>query len=481
MARHRANRRFLLLAVALVLGNTGCGSSGPEAPRNLTYSTNPAVYTLGVAIAANTPSSSGGAVASYSVAPSLPSGLSLSASTGVITGTPTAVTATASYTVTASNSGGNTSTSISITVNVPPGIGRWISTAPMSIPRHYQPLTLLHSGKVLTTGTNTEPAPISRKSCELFDESVGTGTWTPTGDMADFHDGAAVVRLPSGKVLAAAGYNLLSEGANDATLVATATAELFDESDGNGGRWTTTGSMSEPRSGGTPAALPSGQVLVVGGSGSSPNLLSMSSAELYDPSSGTFRRTASMSVARNLHSATLLRTGKVLVVGGCVDNFWSCARTGSAELYDPASESWTSAGDITPLFLHVAVLLADGRVLVAGGCIGGNAHSTCVPWSGVFLYDPRTNTWSTAASMHFPRSGLVATLLPSGRVLVAGGREDKTTEVYNPSSDKWSDGPPTIFEHGYGPQASPLASGGWLVAGGYSFQMSESAEIFREW
>ena len=78
---------------------------------------NPAVYTVGVAITANTPSSSGGAVTSYSVSPPLPAGLSLNTSTGVVSGTPTAVSSTATYTVTAGNTAGTTTVGLSITVN----------------------------------------------------------------------------------------------------------------------------------------------------------------------------------------------------------------------------------------------------------------------------------------------------------------------------------------------------------------------------
>jgi uncharacterized repeat protein (TIGR01451 family) len=94
------------------------------APGNLTYATNPAVYTKGVAIANNTPASTGGAVVSYSVSPTLPAGLSLSTTTGIISGTPTAPAAAANYTVTATNTGGSTTVTLSITVNpaAPAGI-----------------------------------------------------------------------------------------------------------------------------------------------------------------------------------------------------------------------------------------------------------------------------------------------------------------------------------------------------------------------
>lgn len=87
------------------------------APSNLTYTTNPAVYTKGVAIAPNTPSTSGGAPSSYVVSPALPAGLSINATTGVITGTPTVVAAAAYYVVTASNAWGSTTVALSVTVN----------------------------------------------------------------------------------------------------------------------------------------------------------------------------------------------------------------------------------------------------------------------------------------------------------------------------------------------------------------------------
>ncbi len=86
-------------------------------PSTLTYSDNPATYARGLAIAANRPSSSGGAVVSYSVSPSLPAGLSVDTGTGAITGTPTTVTATTSYLITATNSAGDTTAWVSITVS----------------------------------------------------------------------------------------------------------------------------------------------------------------------------------------------------------------------------------------------------------------------------------------------------------------------------------------------------------------------------
>ena len=87
-------------------------------PSALTYSTNPAVYTVGVAITANHPSSSGGAVVATAPA-GLPAGLTIDASTGAITGTPTTVSAGTPYSITATNSGGSANASLNITVVSP--------------------------------------------------------------------------------------------------------------------------------------------------------------------------------------------------------------------------------------------------------------------------------------------------------------------------------------------------------------------------
>jgi alpha-tubulin suppressor-like RCC1 family protein len=97
-----------------------------DPPAGLVYATNPATYAKDTSITNNTPSSSGGPVDSYSISPSLPTGLTFSTSTGIISGTPTAVAATASYTVTATNSVGSTTATVNIVVNGP-NLDAWAS------------------------------------------------------------------------------------------------------------------------------------------------------------------------------------------------------------------------------------------------------------------------------------------------------------------------------------------------------------------
>ena len=195
--------------------------------------------------------------------------------------------------------------------------------------------------------------------------------------------------------------------------------------------WTTTGSMLEARTRHTATLLLDGRVLVAGGFGGSGPV--QPSAELYDPTSGAWTMTGNMTMARGGETATLLRNGKVLVVGGMgIGTFSQIMSAGdSAELYDPATGSWSAAGRLSARFFdHTATLLLDGRVLVAGG---GSAA----------LYDPEKGIWHDAGKMVKERSHHTATLLPDGRVLVAGGifggqRVLASAELYDPATGTWN-------------------------------------------
>src|SRR5439155_11771269 len=113
--------------------------------------------------------------------------------------------------------------------------------------------------------------------------------------------------------------------------------------------------------------------------------------------------TGRMASARVYETATLLPDGDVLVAGGTSPSEF----LGSAELYDPTTGTWTSAGSIPSGLAGAATLLDDGRVLVTGG---GTALAQ--------LYDPRTRTWTSTGSMHVSRDAVQSTLLGDGRVLV---------------------------------------------------------------
>ena len=141
------------------------------------------------------------------------------------------------------------------------------------------------------------------------------------------------------------------------------------------------------------------------------------STEIYDPATNTWSSAASLPPARNVHTATLLPNGRVLVLGGSI----SGSITTGAAVYDPATDTWSSAANMpAPRYLHTATLLPDGKVLVLGGTHTDPDDAT----ASAELYNPSTNTWSSAAAMPTRRSRHTATLLPNGKVLVVAGDID---------------------------------------------------------
>ena len=176
-----------LILSAVFLLFCGCGG-GPspvsvQPPSALNYTSATAVYTKGTAITPNSPTSSGGAVSTYSVSRALPAGLSLSASTGVISGTPTAVTATASYTVTASNSAGSTTATLTITVNdqPPSGLSYTNGTAVYAIRVPITPNSPTSSGGAVTAYSVSPALPAGLS----LSTSTGIISGTPATATAD--------------------------------------------------------------------------------------------------------------------------------------------------------------------------------------------------------------------------------------------------------------------------------------------------------
>jgi len=234
--------------------------------------------------------------------------------------------------------------------------------------------------------------------------------------------------------------------------------------------WTPTGSMAVARVGHTATLLPDGDVLIVGGS-------STTTTELYHPATGTFTPTGSTLVPHGQGStATRLTDGRVLIVGG------HGAPT-FAEIYHPASQTFTSAGRLNrPETGHTATLLLDGRVLIAGG--GGPRFCFDFPGdASAELYDPATNTFSLTGSLSTVRCIPTATLLPDGRVLIAGGQLTtspgfsvclKSAELYDPSTGTFSV-TGTMSVERCAPEVSVLDDGEVLILGGFQ----RSAELFH--
>jgi len=175
------------------------------------------------------------------------------------------------------------------------------------------------------------------------------------------------------------------------------------EYDPRTGHWSVVASMGGVRAFAGVAALPGGDVLVVGGFGSSGPL---ATAERFDPTTGAWSSAGRMSSARFMVASTVLHDGDVLVVGDGPN----------AQLYNPATNQWSSTEQMPgPSVLASVVSLANGDALAVGGDVGGLAISSSE------VFDPATNQWTSAGSMSSPRFGVSVAALPDGEVLAAGG------------------------------------------------------------
>jgi Galactose oxidase, central domain len=308
----------------------------------------------------------------------------------------------------------------------PPPMGRWETLPRMSVPRIAFTATLLRDGRVLIAGGRTQ---------RFADSSDGTPTTS-----VDIFDPATRRFLPAA-------------------------------------------SLGTARAGHTATLLPSGQVLVAGGD-------PRGTAEIYDPAFDTWTLTSPMHDRRYDHAAALLPGGRVLVTGGAPSPPVGISARGAApatlpsEIYDPAAGTWTVAA--TPAFdrpeYPTATVLKDGRVLVVGGQYMYNSPDESRETSEI--YDSQSNTWSPTAieTRAGARQYHTATRLPSGEVLVAGGIQDSHTNawavLYNPISDSWTQVPNmTVARCGQGAQL--LATGKVLLFGsGCWSDMSATAEEF---
>jgi len=291
----------------------------------------------------------------------------------------------------------------------------------------------------------------------LVTAARGANSFTPTSSLGYPRYEHTATLLPNGKVLVAAGhYYVYSEDAGyiDVPL---SSAELYDPTTGT---WSPTGSLTGQRESHTATLLPNGKVLVAGGILRGGYTITLASAELYDPATGTWTSTGNIGPSRYGHSATLLPNGKVLIAGG--DGDFGSLHT--AELYNPATGVWSSTGSLANYRSgHTATLLPNGKVLVAGG-----------DTNTIELYNPATGTWTDTGRLGTVRYSHTATLLPHGKVLVAGGGFFQngsgmiafaSAELYDPATGTWTNTGNLNYPR-YGHTAALLPNGKVLVAGG---------------
>lgn len=314
--------------------------------------------------------------------------------------------------------------------------------------RYYHTATLLQNGRVLVTGGANDG---HLTSCEFYDPA--SDRWSPAANLAQPRAVHTATLLSDGKVLVTGGYG-------------TTSAERYDPATDT---WSPAGDMAQARTGHTATLLPGGKVLVAGGYASP---AALASCELYDPATNSWTSAASLAGARNAHTATLLSNGKVLVAGGSTLNGTGNGSLDSAEIYDPDTDTWSPAGNLAyARNAHTATLLAGGKILVAGGW--ADYYSEYCGYTTAEIYDPATNNWNSGGMLVGPRFSHTATLLPTGKVLLAGGYLNlytyngvlNTSELYDPAVDSWS----AAAELSYGREyftATLLQNGKVLVAGG---------------
>ncbi|MCP4656222.1 MAG: hypothetical protein GY856_12485, partial [bacterium] len=397
---------------------------------------------------------------------------------------------------------------------VPGNPGVWVSIEPLEVARRRHTATVLADGTVLVAGGENNGSSLSSSQLYEYDyEHPENGIWKPTGDLLPERTGHTATLLPSGKVLAVGGKDTdyiwdamlydpstgswqgtgVDEGRrrrHTATLLPSgmvlvaggqfdggylADVQLFDPNMG-GGTWGSTASLNQGRARHTATLLPSGQVLVAAGHSYGSSGACLLSAELFDSSTddSAWVATSPLNMKRCRHTATLLADQKVLVAGGYNGKGRRSLR--SAELYNPETGEWIPSRHLrTARSSHTATLLPSEKVLVAGGA-NGTAFL-----SNVELYDPRTGKWELTGELWAPRISHTATLLISGKVLVAGGTNANgylsTAELYDPRAGTWET-TGALAEPRASHTATLLFSGKVLVTGGYNGRTVSSAELY---
>ncbi len=255
--------------------------------------------------------------------------------------------------------------------------GEWTGVE-MTTPRTNHTLTTLLDGRVLVVGGwDGKPPQSSLASAEVFDPD--TLSFAATGSMSVGRLSHAAARLTDGRVLVAGGV--------DSAFATLNSAEIYDPATGT---FTATGSMAQPRSAHFAVTLDDGRVLVAGSNG-------LRAAEVFDPATGAFSAVGDMVSFHGFGaSATKLRDGRVLVLGGRGDDR-GVEPTDAAELFDPVANAFTAVAPMSrPRDGHMAVLLGEGVVLIAGGNSierdGPNIAFTILATSEQF--DPATNTFA---------------------------------------------------------------------------------------
>jgi Kelch motif len=317
---------------------------------------------------------------------------------------------------------------------------------------------LLRDGRYMVVGGATgSSSNFATAAVSIYDPT--TGHWSAATQMLQPRAYPMVVRLADGSILVAG-------GSRDGQPLDT--AERYNPSNGT---WVAAGRLNLPRTQGNLVLLPDGRALATGGGiEGSPGWTSTASVELFDPTKGAWTIGTPMSVARAQHTATVLPSGDVLVTGGATAFHGDKGSvTAGAEIYTPRTNSWRAAAAMSiPRYVHQAALLADGRVLVAGGWSA--MTNSDVSKASTEIYDPATNRWVAGSPLVTARAEFVMVRLLDGRLLAMAGVDRfylplDSAELFDPAVGSWR-ATGKLAEATMWPSVVVLADGRVLLAGG---------------
>jgi|GEM_PF-2721211 N-acetylneuraminic acid mutarotase len=332
----------------------------------------------------------------------------------------------------------------------------------------------LQDGRVLYTGGDQGGTALAH----AWIWTPNAPSWVQIADMTTARTLHSATVLNDGRVLIAGGFSVIASTPPTAALNS---AELFDPATDT---FSAVAPMNTARAGHTATLLADNSVLVTGGATQNSTPTYLASGEVYDPASNSWTAVNNqMSVARGGHSASLLDNGEVLIAGTVLAyNGQGCGSTCAAtDLYDPTTNSFVATGNLnTARYDQAASILANGQVLVTGGCCGNNG----TPLSSAELYNPSQGSWSTTASLQVPRTGHAAVYLTDGRILIAGGASSASTEFYQQQTTLESflsaSSLPAIYANTLAVRLKPLASNQLSLgvgSNGYNFANGMAATL----
>jgi trimeric autotransporter adhesin len=318
-----------------------------------------------------------------------------------------------------------------------------ISTGSMTVPRMLHQASALPDGRILLTGGVSTPGAAIYASTEIYDPVAGQ--FTPAAPMLTARREHAAVTLQDGRILVAGGMTPAGAYTNS--------AEIYDPASG---QWNATGNMNSLRFRTIARLLPDGRVMVIGKDGYSTG----GYADIFDPATGTFSKTGNFMENSGWHGLVVLADGRVMKVGGQAstapspDNPYSTR----AEIWDPATNQWSATGAMSVGRSGIEpILLADGKVLVAGGRNVMSLRST-------EIYDPATGTFSRGVDMPTEFEPITSTILANGDAIFTAGYKRQLMR-YSAASGTWNlTGPQRGSARDL--TASRLPDGNILLAGG---------------